>query len=145
MTNGLTSFSTDVVVKEGHQKLQVHVSLTPNPPQPPNCTRLIHNLTFPVSCSLVALDRASISHFALTRYSSLSFRKQIDFINITRGSTFWPAVNITWSNNNGLSLWFSYPFSPSQFISVFRFSLHYPHKISCLVMRVKEIIINSRV
>ena len=34
------------------------------------------------------------------------------------------------------------PFSSSQFIS-FKFSLHFPHKLSCLVMRIKQLIIHS--
>ena len=37
---------------------------------------------------------------------------------------------------------FDNPFSPTS-LSVCKFSLYYPHKISCLVMRVKQMIIYS--
>ena len=38
------------------------------------------------------------------------------------------------------------PFRPSQIItlSVCEFSLHYPHKVSCLVMRIKKLIIHRK-
>ena len=35
------------------------------------------------------------------------------------------------------------PFRLSQFISMYKFSIHYSHKISCLIMRIKQMVIHS--
>ena len=42
-------------------------------------------------------------------------------------------------------MYFYLSLSAPDCLSVFEFSLHYPHKISCLVMRIKQMIMHSNV